>query len=113
MVGVSSIAGDRGRARNYYYGASKAAFTAMLSGLRQRLNGTQTRVITVKPGFVATRMTENMDLIPALTNSPDECAKMIKRAVDQGSLIVYPWKWRIIMWIIRAIPEPIFKRLKF
>ena len=113
IVGVSSIAGDRGRARNYYYGAAKAGFTAILSGLRQRLARTKTTVITVKPGFVATRMTEGMDLIPALTDSPQKSAQMIKRAIRHKRLVVYPWKWRLVMWIVRAIPEPVFKFLKF
>ncbi len=113
LVGVSSVAGDRGRARNYYYGAAKGGFTAMLSGLRQRLSRTKTRVITVKPGFVATRMTEGMDLPKPLVDSAGASAKMIHRAIRKGRDIVYPWKWRLLMTVIRGVPEPVFKKMKF
>ncbi len=111
IVGVSSVAGDRGRAKNYYYGAAKAGLSTMLSGLRQRLSGSNTTVITVKPGFVGTSATEGMDLPAALTETPAQCAKRIVRAIEKKREIVYPLKWRLIMWIIRAVPEPVFKRL--
>ena len=113
IVGVSSVAGDRGRARNYYYGAAKAGFSAFLSGLRQRLTRSQTTVITVKPGFVNTRMTAGMDLPPALTASDIACARLIKRAIDRRQLVVYPWQWRVIMTVVKLLPEEIFKRLQF
>lgn len=113
LVGVSSVAGDRGRARNYWYGAAKAGYTAMLSGLRQRLNGTNTTVITVKPGFVATRMTQGMTLPKPLVESAESCAKRIAGAIKGKRLVVYPWKWRLLMMVIRAVPEPIFKGMKF
>lgn len=113
LVGVSSVAGDRGRARNYYYGAAKAGFTAMLSGLRQRLAKSNTTVITVKPGFVATSATADLDLPGPLTASADDCAKMIERAIVKKREIVYPTIWRGIMSIIRSVPEPIFKRMSF
>lgn len=113
LVGVSSVAGDRGRARNYYYGAAKGGFTSVLSGLRQRLSGTKTKVITVKPGFVATRMTDGMDLPGPLVDSAEASAKMIYRAIRKGREVVYPWKWRLVMTVIRTVPEPIFKKMKF
>jgi decaprenylphospho-beta-D-erythro-pentofuranosid-2-ulose 2-reductase len=113
LVGVSSVAGDRGRARNYYYGAAKAGFTAFLSGLRQRLAATPVTVITVKPGFVATRMTQGMDLPAPLVDSAETCARLIKRAIDRKRLIAYPWKWRLLMLAVRAIPEKLFRKLKF
>ncbi|MGB3626937.1 MAG: SDR family NAD(P)-dependent oxidoreductase [Henriciella sp.] len=113
LVGVSSVAGDRGRARNYYYGAAKAAFTTMLSGLRQRLARTQTTVISVKPGFVATRMTAGMDLPGPLVASDVECARMIHRAIRKKREIVYPLKWRAVMYAVRSVPEPVFKKLSF
>ena len=81
IVGVSSVAGERGRASNYVYGAGKAGFTAFLSGLRNRFGKTKIRVITVKPGFVRTRMTKNMPLPGALTAQPQEVAEAIFRAV--------------------------------
>ncbi|MBC7908584.1 MAG: SDR family oxidoreductase [Rhodospirillaceae bacterium] len=113
LVGVSSVAGDRGRAGNYVYGSAKAGLTAYLSGLRARLHGSKVRVVTVKPGFVHTRMTEGMDLPKALTAQPDEVARAIMEALEQGRDVVYVRPvWRLIMTIIRLLPEPVFKRLR-
>lgn len=112
IVGVSSVAGDRGRASNYIYGSAKAGFTAYLSGLRNRLFDSGVHVLTVKPGFVATRMTENMDLPDLLTAQPEEVAKDIFKAQQKKKNIIYTkWYWRIIMRVIKTIPESIFKRL--
>ena len=112
IVAISSVAGDRGRATNYVYGAAKAGFTAFLSGLRNRLSGRGVHVMTVKPGFVRTRMTEGMDLPDALTASPGRLAREILRAQQQRRDVIYRLRaWRPIMWIIRALPERIFKRL--
>ena len=77
IVGISSVAGDRGRASNYVYGSAKAGFTAFLSGLRARMARDGVRVITVKPGFVRTRMTEGMKLPGALTAEPEEVARAV------------------------------------
>lgn len=113
LVGISSVAGDRGRASNYVYGSAKAGFTAYLSGLRNRLSRTDVHVVTVKPGFVATRMTEGMDLPGALTASPEAVAEAIFRAVDRGQSVVYVKPvWWAVMSVIRAIPEPIFRRTR-
>lgn len=111
LVGISSVAGDRGRASNYVYGAAKAGFTAFLSGLRNRLAKKGVHVVTVLPGFVATRMTEGMDLPEKLTAEPAEVASAIARAVTKGKDVIYVRPiWRLIMLIIRNIPETIFKR---
>lgn len=113
IIGISSVAGDRGRATNYVYGAAKAGFTAFLSGLRNRLSGTGVHVVTVLPGFVATRMTEGMDLPARLTAAPEEVAKAIARAVERRRDVIYVRPiWRLIMTVIRAIPERIFKKMK-
>ncbi len=113
LVGVSSVAGDRGRATNYVYGSAKAGFTAFLSGLRNRLALRGVRVVTVLPGFVATRMTEGMPLPPALTAQPDEVADAIARAVERGRDVIYVRPvWRFVMLVIRNIPERIFKRMR-
>lgn len=113
LVGISSVAGERGRATNYVYGAAKAGFTAFLSGLRNRLAKQGVHVITVLPGFVATRMTEGMDLPAKLTAQPDEVARAIVRAVEAGRDVVYVRPvWRLIMAVIRAIPEGVFKKLR-
>jgi len=111
IIGVSSVAGDRGRKSNYVYGSAKAAFTSYLSGLRHRLADKGVRVITVKPGFVNTRMTEGMDLPPALTASPEEVARDIFKAHRRACDVIYTkWFWRYIMLIIRHLPERIFKK---
>lgn len=111
IVGVSSVAGDRGRASNYIYGSAKAAFTAYLSGLRHRLFADNVQVLTVKPGFVSTKMTESMALPPLLTASPTEVATDILQALHSGKNTVYTkWFWKYIMLIIIHLPELIFKR---
>lgn len=113
LVGISSVAGDRGRASNYVYGSAKAGFTAYLSGLRNRLSRTKVHVVTVKPGFVATRMTEGMDLSPALTASPEAVAEAIFSAVERRRNVVYVKPvWRVVMGVIRSIPEPIFRKTR-
>lgn len=113
IVGISSVAGDRGRASNYVYGSAKAGFSAYLSGLRNRLSNSGVRVVTVKPGFVRTAMTEGMKLSPPLTVGPEVVAKRILSASKSGSEIIYvKGLWRLVMTIICAIPEPIFKKLR-
>jgi decaprenylphospho-beta-D-erythro-pentofuranosid-2-ulose 2-reductase len=113
IVGISSVAGDRGRATNYVYGSAKAGFTAFLSGLRNRLAKRGVHVVTVLPGFVATQMTEGMDLPAKLTAEPNEVADAIARAVKRKKDVIYVRPiWRLIMLIIRNIPERIFKGMK-
>jgi hypothetical protein len=114
LVGVSSVAGDRGRGSNYFYGAAKAGFTAFLSGLRNRLAASGIRVVTVKPGFVRTQMTADMKLPPLLTGEPVEVARAIFAAAEKGrGDVVYVRPiWRVVMTVITLIPERLFKRLK-
>ncbi len=110
LVGISSVAGERGRATNYFYGSAKAGFTAFLSGLRNRLTRKGVHVVTVLPGFVATRMTEGMELPAPLTTTPDWVAKAVLEAVKRKRDVVYVKPvWRYIMAIIRCIPERHFK----
>lgn len=113
IIGVSSVAGDRGRASNYLYGSAKAGFTAFLSGLRNRLSPHGVRVMTIKPGFIDTQMTRGMALPAALTAQPAEVADAIWKAQGRGRDVVYLRPvWRLIMFIIRLIPEGLFKQLK-
>jgi len=113
IVGISSVAGERGRQSNYIYGSAKAGFTAYLSGLRNRLFKSGVHVVTVKPGFVYTRMTENLTLPKMLTARPDEVAEGVYAAVVKKKNTVYiKWFWRWIMMVIRSIPEPVFKKMK-
>jgi short-subunit dehydrogenase len=112
IIGISSVAGDRGRKTNYIYGSSKAAFTSYLSGLRNRLFENNVHVLTVKPGFVDTKMTAGLDLPEKLTASPEEVAYAIVKAQEKNKNIIYVKPvWQIIMLIIKHIPEFIFKRL--
>ena len=112
MVGISSVAGDRGRKSNYIYGSAKSALTTYLSGLRNRLYDAQVNVLTVKPGFVATKMTEGMDLPEKLTAQPEEVAEDIFTAQQKGKSILYTkWMWRWVMLIIKNIPEFMFKKM--
>jgi decaprenylphospho-beta-D-erythro-pentofuranosid-2-ulose 2-reductase len=113
IVGISSVAGDRGRATNYVYGSAKAGFTAFLSGLRNRLAKHGVHVVTVLPGFVSTKMTEGMDLPAKLTAQPSEVADAIARAVERKKDVIYVRPiWQLIMLIIRNIPERVFKGMK-
>lgn len=113
IIGISSVAGDRGRATNYIYGAGKAGFTAYLAGMRNRLASKGVHVLTVKPGFVATRMTEGMDLPEKLTTDPDTLARAVFKAAKARRNEVYIKPiWWLVMLIIRNIPEMIFKKLK-
>lgn len=112
IVGVSSVAGDRGRKLNYIYGSSKAAFTTYLSGLRNRLFTSKINVLTVKPGFVATKMTMGLDLPLFLTAKPDQVAQDIYNAQQNGKDIVYTKSiWSMIMLFIKIIPEWKFKKM--
>ena len=89
-------------------GWAKAGFTAFLSGQRNRLAGTGIHVITVKPGFVNTRMTEATGLPGLLTSSPGAVAGAVAKAITKKRDIVYIAPvWRLIMLIIRVIPERI------
>lgn len=113
IVGISSVAGERGRQSNYMYGSAKAGFTAYLSGLRNRLFRSGVHVLSVQPGFVNTRMTSELKLPPLLTAQPEEVADAVYKAVKGKKNTVYvKWFWRYIMLIIRNIPEFIFKKLK-
>lgn len=112
IIGIGSVAGLRGRQSNYLYGASKAGLGVYLAGLRNRLSKCGVHVMTVLPGFVRTKMTESLDLPGALTASPDDVATDIYRGFRKRKNTIYSkWFWRIIMGLIRATPEPIFKRL--
>jgi decaprenylphospho-beta-D-erythro-pentofuranosid-2-ulose 2-reductase len=113
IVGISSVAGNRGRQSNYIYGSAKAAFTAYLSGLRNKLYHDNVHVMTVLPGFVYTKMTEHLKLPPLLTANPENVAVAIYNGVRTKRDVLYvKWFWKWIMMIITTIPESIFKKKK-
>ena len=112
IAGISSVAGDRGRQSNYIYGCAKAGLTAYLAGLRNRLAKTGVHVMTVKPGFVRTKMTESLELPAALTAEPEQVADAVFQGLEKKRNTVYTlWMWRWIMLVIRHIPEFIFKKM--
>ena len=112
VVGVASVAGDRGRIGNYVYGAAKAGFATYLSGLRNRLTRAGGHVVTVKPGFVDTSMTWGLPGM-FLVASPEKVAEDILKAARKKRNVIYtPFFWRFIMLIIIHIPEFIFKKMK-
>ncbi|SDK11584.1 SDR family NAD(P)-dependent oxidoreductase [Aliiruegeria lutimaris] len=111
IVGVGSVAGDRGRVGNYVYGAAKAGFATYMSGLRNRLGRSGAHAITVKPGFVDTAMTWRLEGM-FLVAPPEAVADSILKAVEKKRNVIYtPFFWRYIMMIIRAVPEPIFRKM--
>ena len=112
IIGISSVAGERGRQSNYIYGSAKAGFTAYLSGLRNRLFRAGVHVMSVQPGFVNTRMTQHLTLPPLLTAQPEQVAQAVFNAVKKQKNVLYvKWHWKYIMLIIKSIPEGIFKKL--
>lgn len=113
IIGVSSVAGERGRQSNYIYGSAKAGFTAYLSGLRNRMCQHNVHVATVIPGFINTKMTEGIPTPKPLTAEAKQVAEAIYKAYYKQKNVVYSlFMWRYIMLIIRNIPEFIFKKMK-
>ena len=111
IIGISSAAGDRGRQQNYIYGSSKGGLSTYLSGLRNRLFKKGIHVLTVKPGFVETKMTKGLNLPKKLTAQPSEIADDIFAAQKNKKDILYTrWIWKYIMIVIKSIPEFIFKK---
>ena len=111
IVGVGSVAGDRGRLGNYVYGAAKAGFATYLSGLRNRLARSGVHVMTVKPGPVDTAMTWGLAKQPFMT-TPEAVAEDILKGLTQKRNVLYTAGiWRLVMLVIRTIPEPVFKKM--
>lgn len=110
---LSSVASERGRPRNYTYGAAKAALNVYLQGLRSRLYGAGVQVHVIKLGPVDTPMTEDHVKNPSFSK-PQDVARTIVRAIDRGRREVYvPGFWRPVMFVVRHMPEAIFQRLPF
>ena len=110
---ISSVAGDRGRQSNYVYGTAKAAVSTFMQGLRNRLAKSGVAVLTIKPGFVDTPMTADKPK-GLLFAQPGSVGQGIYTAMLQGKDVIYlPWFWRPIMFVVRSIPERIFKQLSF
>lgn len=112
IVGVSSVAGEKGRKSNYVYASAKAGFTTFLSGLRNRLYTSRVQVLTVHPGFIRTKMIEGRETPGIITATPEEVAQDIFSAQLSGKDFIYTkWFWRFIMFTFKMIPESMIKKL--
>jgi len=108
---ISSVAGDRGRKSNYLYGSSKAGLSAFLGGLRNRVDREGVTVLAIKPGPVKTSMTSGMKGSEKFADV-DKVAQSIVEAIDERQDVLYvPFQWQPIMFVIRHIPERVFKKL--
>lgn len=113
LVVITSVAGDRGKSSNPVYSASKSMASRYLQGLRQQLNDSKINIIEIRPGMVDTKMTRNLALKSPLLSNKEVIAEGIIKAIEKNREITYlPGYWRVIMTIIKLIPESIFKRLK-
>ena len=113
IIALSSVAGERGRQSNFIYGSAKAGFTAYLSGLRNYLFNKKVRVMTVKPGFMDTKMTTGLPLNPKLNATPQQAANYIYKGYKNKKDEIYVLPiWWLIMLSIRNVPEFIFKKMK-
>jgi len=114
IIGISSVAGERGRKKNYYYGSAKAGFTAFLSGLRQRMYGKGVFIMSVQPGFVRTKMLDGVETPAILTARPEDVASHIFTSWKKRKPVIHtPPFWRLIMMIMKVLPEKIFQKLNF
>ena len=112
IVGIGSVAGDRGRSANPVYNTSKAGLHTYLEAIRNRIGRFGVRILTVRPGFVDTPMTEGLPGLFWLI-SADRAAEVILRKARRGAANIYvPARWRAVMWIIRSMPSMIFKRTR-
>jgi NAD(P)-dependent dehydrogenase (short-subunit alcohol dehydrogenase family) len=113
IVAISSVAGDRGRASNYPYGAAKGGLAIFIQGLAHALHGTGVRAVAIKLGFVVTPMTEGMNRSGPLWKQPADIAPLIRRAAERGPPIQYaPGFWRLIMLAIRLLPSVLIHRTR-
>jgi len=112
IIVLSSVAGDRGRASNYVYGAAKGMVSLYTQGVRNKVSKSGIHLMTVKPGFVKSNMTSHLDTDGLLWATPDKIASDIYNGFLKKKDVIYtPWFWRYIMMIIKLIPERIFKNL--
>jgi decaprenylphospho-beta-D-erythro-pentofuranosid-2-ulose 2-reductase len=110
---VSSVAGERGRKPVVLYGASKAGLSAYLEGLDHKWHADGLRVVTVKPGFVKTSMTQGLKP-PPFAGEPEQVARDVVRAIERGTPVVYtPRIWALVMFVIRMLPRFVMRKLNF
>jgi len=116
LIVIGSVAGDRGRASNYVYGASKGGLGILVQGLAHRLASTGARAVLIKPGFVESPMTASVAGRGLLWSKPETIARVIVKAgrsdIRANSVVYAPWFWRWIMYVIRIMPSTIFHRTR-
>ena len=111
IIGISSVSGERGRKKNYIYGSAKSGFTTFLSGLRNDLFDQNIHVMTVILGFISDE-TEMNFVKKTLSAKPREIAQsIVSNQIKCKDIVYLKWQWRYIMFIVRNIPEFIFKRI--
>ncbi len=112
VAAISSVAGERGRRSNYVYGAAKAGLSAFMEGLAHRFAGTPVHAVCIRPGFVDTPMTADVNKSGPLWATPAKVAADIDAAIVAGKPLIYtPWFWAVIMLVIRNLPRPIFDKM--
>ena len=111
IAAVTSVAGERGRYKNITYSSSKAALSSYLSSIRQKYS--MHKITTIKLGMVKTKMTSHLNLNKFLTDTPEDASDLILRGLQSNKEIIISFKWKLIMFVIKMLPEAIFKRLKF
>jgi decaprenylphospho-beta-D-erythro-pentofuranosid-2-ulose 2-reductase len=110
IIGISSVAGERGRRANPVYNASKAALSIYLESLRNRLSSRGVRVITVKPGYVQTAMIKSRSVFPPAISAPSAARKLLDAAAAGRRVVYVPWWWRLIIYGLKLIPSPLMER---
>lgn len=114
IVGVSSIAGERGRAKNYLYSSAKSGFTSFLSGLRSKYSQNNINIITIIPGYIETKMTKGLKLNKFITASPEHVANKILNAIIKNKKIEYiSFFWFFISIVLKNLPDFILRKIKF
>jgi short-subunit dehydrogenase len=110
---ITSVAGERGRASNFVYGAAKGGLQRFLEGYRHRLHGRGVAVLDIRPGFVSTPMTEHLAQAGPLWATPAQVAADIVRAVERRHAVLHtPWFWRWIMLVVRSLPRFLLHRTR-
>ncbi len=113
LIGISSIAGDRGRKPNPMYGATKAAMDHYLEALRNRLAEFNVHVCTIKPGYIDTAMTQGMPGLFWLISADDAAGRILKAARAKVNTRYVPWRWCLVGMALKSIPSFLFRKLNF
>ena len=113
IISVTSVSGLRGRAKNYIYGSAKAGLIAYMSGLRNKMNKYNVNVLTVIPGFITSNKDKKENYPRVLVTTPKKLALKIFNAQQSNKDVIYSSiLWQLIMFVIKLIPEALFKKLK-